>query len=209
MAGGAVTRIKSRPPQRRGAKEPSLERIESHFKDILKDLGEDPKREGLEKTPHRVAKALRELTSGYRVDVDAMINNALFHESYNEMVVVRDISFYSLCEHHMLPFFGRAHVAYLPNKRIIGLSKIPKIVEIFSRRLQVQERLTLQIAETLQSKLKPRGVAVVMEARHLCMEMRGAESHRSPTTTSCMLGNFQKDARTRKEFLDLVKMQPV
>ena len=208
MAGGAVSRIKSRPPLRRDAKEPSLHRIESHFKDILKDLGEDPKREGLEKTPHRVAKALRELTSGYRVDIDAMINNALFHESYNEMVLVRDISFYSMCEHHMLPFFGRAHVAYLPNKRIIGLSKIPKIVEIFSRRLQVQERLTLQIAETLESKLKPRGVAVVMEARHLCMEMRGAESHRSPTTTSCMLGSFKKDA-TRKEFLELVKSKPV
>jgi GTP cyclohydrolase I len=203
-----VTRIKSRPPLRRGAVEPSLHRIESHYKDILKDLGEDPKREGLEKTPHRVAKALRELTSGYRVDIDAMINNALFKESYNEMVLVRDISFYSMCEHHMLPFFGRAHVAYLPNKRIIGLSKIPKIVEIFSRRLQVQERLTLQIAETLEAKLKPRGVAVVMEARHLCMEMRGAESHRSPTTTSCMLGSFKKDA-TRKEFLELVKSKPV
>jgi GTP cyclohydrolase I len=204
-----VSRIKSRHPQRKGAVEPPLERIESHFRDILKDLGEDPRREGLLKTPHRVAKALRELTSGYRVDVDAMINNALFHESYNEMVLVRDISFYSMCEHHMLPFFGRAHVAYLPSKRIIGLSKIPKLVEIFSRRLQVQERLTLQIAETLDKKLKPRGVAVVMEARHLCMEMRGAESHRSPTTTSCMLGTFQKDARTRKEFLELVKSKPV
>jgi GTP cyclohydrolase I len=204
-----VSRIKSKHPHKKGSAEPSIERIESHYRDILKDLGEDPKREGLQKTPHRVAKALRELTSGYRVDVDAMINNALFHESYNEMVLVRDISFYSMCEHHMLPFFGRAHVAYLPNKRIIGLSKIPKLVEIFSRRLQVQERLTLQIAETLESKLKPRGVAVVLEARHLCMEMRGAESHRSPTTTSCMLGNFQKDARTRKEFLELVKSKPV
>src|ERR1019366_8865162 len=180
---------KSRPPRRGGDEEPSLRRIESHYRDILKDLGEDPKREGLQKKPHRVAKALRELTSGYGVDVDAMINNALFSESYNEMVLVRDISFYSLCEHHMLPFFGRAHVAYLPNKKIVGLSKIPKLVEIFARRLQVQERLTLQIAETLQAKLKPRGVAVVLEARHLCMEMRGAESHRSPTTTSCMLGS--------------------
>ena len=204
-----MSRIKSRPPHRKGAAEVGLERIESHYRDILKDLGEDPRREGLEKTPHRVAKALRELTSGYRVDVDAMINNALFSESYNEMVLVRDITFYSLCEHHMLPFFGRAHVAYLPNKKIVGLSKIPKLVEIFARRLQVQERLTLQIAETLQAKLKPRGVAVVLEARHLCMEMRGAESHMSPTTTSCMLGTFQKDARTRKEFLDLVKSKPV
>jgi GTP cyclohydrolase I len=183
--------------------------MESHFKDILADLGEDPRREGLEKTPHRVAKAWRELTSGYRVDVDAMINNALFTESYNEMVLVRDISFYSLCEHHMLPFFGRAHVAYLPNKKIIGLSKIPKLVEIFARRLQVQERLTLQVAETLEAKLKPRGVAVVLEARHLCMEMRGAESHLSPTTTSCMLGTFQRDARTRKEFLELIRSKPV
>ena len=138
-----------------------------------------------------------------------MINNALFRESYNEMVLVRDISFYSLCEHHMLPFFGRAHVAYLPNKRIIGLSKIPKLVEIFARRLQVQERLTEQIAETLASKLKPRGVAVVLEARHLCMEMRGAESHLSPTTTSCMLGDFQRDPRTRKEFLELIRSKPV
>jgi GTP cyclohydrolase I len=204
-----VTRIKSRPPHKKGAAEPALERIESHYRDILKDLGEDPKREGLERTPHRVAKALRELTSGYRVDVDAMINNALFRESYNEMVLVRDISFYSLCEHHMLPFFGRAHVAYLPNKRIIGLSKIPKLVEIFARRLQVQERLTEQIAETLASKLKPRGVAVVLEARHLCMEMRGAESHLSPTTTSCMLGDFQRDPRTRKEFLELIRSKPV
>ncbi|MDE2141101.1 MAG: GTP cyclohydrolase I FolE [Elusimicrobia bacterium] len=183
--------------------------MESHFRDILKDLGEDPRREGLEKTPHRVAKAWRELTSGYRVDVDAMINGALFTESYNEMVLVRDISFYSLCEHHMLPFFGRAHVAYLPNRKIIGLSKIPKLVEIFARRLQVQERLTEQVAETLQAKLRPRGVAVVMEARHLCMEMRGAESHSSPTTTSCMLGTFQRDARTRKEFLELIRSKPV
>jgi GTP cyclohydrolase I len=204
-----VTRIKTRPADKRGAAAPDLTRMESHFHDILSDLGEDPDREGLKKTPHRVAKALAELTSGYRVDVDSMINNALFTESYNEMVLVRDIAFYSMCEHHMLPFFGRAHVAYLPNKKIIGLSKIPKLVEIFARRLQVQERLTLQIAETLSQKLKPRGVAVVMEARHLCMEMRGAESHLSPTTTSCMLGIFQKDARTRKEFLELVKSKPV
>jgi GTP cyclohydrolase IA len=204
-----VTRIKSKPPLRKTAAERSLRRIESHFRDVLLDLGEDPDREGLVKTPHRVAAALRDLTSGYFVDVDAMINNALFKESYDEMVLVRDISFYSMCEHHMLPFFGRAHVAYLPERHIIGLSKIPKIVEIFARRLQVQERLTLQIAQTLQAKLKPRGVAVVLEARHLCMEMRGAESHRSPTTTSCMLGKFRKDPRTRKEFLDLVKSKPV
>jgi GTP cyclohydrolase I len=202
-----VSRIKSVAP-RKGA-EPDIRRIESHYKDILADLGEDPRREGLVKTPHRVAKALRELTSGYRVDLDALINEALFTECYDEMVIVRDIAFYSMCEHHMLPFFGRAHVAYLPNKKIIGLSKIPKIVEVFSRRLQVQERLTMDIAYTLSAKLKPLGVAVVMEARHLCMEMRGAESHHSPTTTSCMLGVFKKDARTRKEFLELVKSRPV
>ena len=204
-----MTRIKSKPPRRTSASEPSIERMESHMRDILKDLGEDPNREGLLRTPHRVAKAWRELTSGYRVDIDAMINGALFTESYNEMVLVRNISFYSLCEHHMLPFFGRAHVAYLPDQKIVGLSKIPKLVEIFARRLQVQERMTLQIAETLKEKLKPKGVAVVLEARHLCMEMRGAESHHSPTTTSCMLGVFQRDARTRKEFLELVKASPV
>ncbi|MBI3289438.1 MAG: GTP cyclohydrolase I FolE [Elusimicrobia bacterium] len=183
--------------------------MESHMRDILADLGENPNREGLKRTPHRAAKALAEMTSGYRVDVDAMINDALFTESYDEMVLVRDITFYSLCEHHLLPFFGRAHVAYLPDKKIIGLSKIPKLVEIFARRLQVQERLTLQVASTLADKLKPRGVAVVLEARHLCMEMRGAESQLSPTTTSCMLGIFKSDARTRKEFLDLVKSRPV
>lgn len=202
-----MTRIKSKAPTR-GA-EPDIARIESHYRDILKDLGEDPRREGLQKTPRRVAKALRELTSGYRVDLDALINQALFTECYDEMVLVRDISFYSMCEHHMLPFFGRAHVAYIPEKKIIGLSKIPKIVEVFARRLQVQERLTMEIAHTLKSKLKPKGVAVVLEARHLCMEMRGAESHHSPTTTSCMLGVFQKDARTRKEFLELVRAKPV
>ncbi len=202
-----MTRIKSKAPVTRG--EPDISRIESHYKDILKDLGEDPRREGLLKTPHRVAKALAELTSGYRVDLDALINKALFTECYDEMVLVRDISFYSMCEHHMLPFFGRAHVAYIPNKKIIGLSKIPKIVEVFARRLQVQERLTREVADTLNDKLKPRGVAVVMEARHMCMEMRGAESHHSPTTTSCMLGVFQKDARTRKEFLELAKARPV
>lgn len=204
-----MSRIKSRPPQREGAAEPKLARMESRFRDILKDLGEDPNREGLLRTPRRVAKAWRELTSGYRVDIDAMINEALFTECYDEMVLVRDLAFYSVCEHHLLPFFGRAHVAYLPDKKIVGLSKIPKLVEIFARRLQVQERLTLQIAYTLQEKLKPRGVAVVLEARHLCMEMRGAESHLSPTTTSCMLGVFKDEARTRAEFLELIKTKPV
>ena len=204
-----MSRIKSSPTKLDGHAVRGLERMESHVRDILEDLGEDPKREGLQRTPHRVAKALRELTSGYAVDVDAMINNALFTECYDEMVLVRDIAFYSMCEHHMLPFFGRAHVAYLPEKKIVGLSKIPKLVEVFARRLQVQERMTRQIADTLDKKLQPRGVGVILEARHMCMEMRGAESHSSPTTTSAMLGVFQKDARTRKEFLDLVKSRPV
>lgn len=179
--------------------------IESHMREILSALGEDPKREGLLKTPHRVSKSLRELTSGYGADVDEMINGALFTETYNEMVLVKDITFYSLCEHHLLPFFGKAHVAYIPEGKIVGLSKIPKLVHIFARRLQVQERLTSQIAETLERKLNPRGVAVVLEARHLCMEMRGAESQLSPTVTSAMLGCFQEDPRTRTEFLQLIK----
>ncbi len=203
-----MSRIKNTLSKRSGG-DIDLSRIESHMRDILGDLGENPKREGLKATPHRVAKSLRDLTSGYRVDDDAMINNAMFTESYDEMVIVRDIAFYSMCEHHMLPFFGRAHVAYLPNKKIIGLSKIPKLVEVFARRLQVQERLTMEVASTLMAKLKPKGVGVILEARHLCMEMRGAESQHSPTTTSCMLGVFQKDARTRKEFLELVKTRPV
>lgn len=173
-------------------------------RDILELIGEDPSREGLQKTPQRVAKALRELTSGYSVDVDALINGALFTEAYNEMVLVKDITFYSLCEHHMLPFFGKTHVAYIPDRKIIGLSKIPKLVEIFARRLQVQERMTSQIAETLHKHLAPLGVGVVIEARHLCLEMRGAESLLSPTVTSSMTGCFHKDERTRAEFLKLI-----
>jgi GTP cyclohydrolase IA len=168
-------------------------------------LGEDPEREGLQRTPVRVAKALGELTSGYAVDVDRLINQALYTENYSEMVVVKDISFYSLCEHHLLPFFGVCHVAYIPNGRVIGLSKIPKLVKAFSRRLQLQERLTSQIAEILDEKIKPLGVAVVMEGRHLCMEMRGAESANSPSVTSAMLGSFRRDARTRDEFLALIR----
>lgn len=172
---------------------------------MLIALGEDPQREGLTRTPVRVAKALRELTAGYHVDVDRLINGALFTVPYNEMVVVRDISFYSLCEHHMLPFFGVCHVAYIPDGKVIGLSKIPKLVKAFARRLQVQERLTSQIADIIQRKITPLGVAVVMEARHLCMEMRGAESANSPTVTSAMLGIFHRDARTREEFLSLIR----
>ncbi len=188
-------------------KKPDIDAMAAHVKALLSALGEDPRREGLLKTPHRVAKALWELTSGYEADVDAMINNALFTEAYNEMVLVKDITFYSLCEHHLLPFFGKAHVAYIPDKKIIGLSKIPKLVDVFARRLQVQERMTNQVAEMLQRKLSPVGVAVVVEARHLCMEMRGAESLLSPTVTSSMLGAFHKDQRTREEFLKLIRKE--
>ena len=156
-------------------------------------------------TPKRVEKSLRFLTSGYQADVDAVLNNALFTVDYNEMVIVKDIDFYSLCEHHLLPFFGRCHVAYIPKGKVLGLSKIPRLVEIFSRRLQIQERLTNQIAETLREKVQPRGVAVVMEAAHLCMSMRGVEKQNSVAVTSAMLGGFREDARTRMEFLELIK----
>lgn len=174
---------------------------------MLELLGENPAREGLLRTPHRVAKSLSDLTGGYNVDIDNLINRAIFHENYNEMVVVKDIRFYSLCEHHLLPFFGTAHVAYIPNGKIIGLSKIPKLVDVFARRLQVQERMTQQIADTLQEKLDPLGVAVVINARHLCMEMRGAKSQNSPTVTSAMLGVFRTTTRTREEFLSFIHNQ--
>ena len=162
-------------------------------------------REGLLDTPKRVEKALRFLTSGYTADVDATLNNALFAVDYNEMVIVRDIDFYSLCEHHLLPFFGTCHVAYIPQGRVLGLSKIPRLVDIYARRLQIQERLTNQIAETLRAKVDPLGVAVVMEATHLCMAMRGVEKQNSCAVTSAMLGVFRDDARTRMEFLELIK----
>ena len=172
---------------------------------MLAELGEDPTREGLLDTPKRVEKALRFLTSGCAADVDATLNNALFSVDYNEMVIVRDIDFYSLCEHHLLPFFGKCHVAYIPQGRVLGLSKIPRLVDIFARRLQIQERLTSQIAETLREKVDPLGVAVVMEATHLCMAMRGVEKQNSVAATSAMLGVFREDARTRAEFLELIK----
>jgi GTP cyclohydrolase IA len=179
--------------------------MQDHIRGILAALGEDPSREGLLDTPKRVEKAMRFLTSGYQADVDAVLNNALFTVDYNEMVIVRDIDFYSLCEHHMLPFFGRCHVAYIPNGKVIGLSKIPRLVEIFARRLQIQERLTNQIAETIKEKIQPLGVAVVMEAAHLCMSMRGVEKQNSVAVTSAMLGGFRQDARTRMEFLELIR----
>jgi GTP cyclohydrolase I len=172
---------------------------------LLAELGEDPDREGLRETPRRVAQSLAFLTSGYAADLDDVINGALFSVEYNEMVIVRDIDVYSLCEHHLLPFFGRCHIAYIPNGRVIGLSKIPRLVDVFARRLQVQERLTSQIAETLLSRVAPLGVGVVMEATHLCMAMRGVEKQNSVTTTSAMLGVFHSDARTRSEFLDLIR----
>jgi GTP cyclohydrolase I len=175
------------------------------IRQLLAELGEDPSREGLLDTPQRVERALRFLTSGYGTDVDATLNNALFSVDYNEMVIVRDIDFYSLCEHHLLPFFGKCHVAYIPQGRVLGLSKIPRLVDIFARRLQIQERLTNQIAETLREKVDPLGVAVVMEATHLCMSMRGVEKQNSFAATSAMLGVFRDDARTRMEFLELIK----
>ena len=178
--------------------------VEQSIKEILTFIGEDPKREGLEKTPARVAKMYEFLTKGYHEDIDAVLNKAVFTERYSEMVIVRDINFFSLCEHHLVPFYGKCHIAYIPKGRIIGLSKLPRIVEVFARRLQVQERLTQQIADTLYTHLKPQGVGVVMEARHLCMMMRGVEKHDSIATTSAMLGTFRNDVKTRSEFLTLL-----
>ena len=172
---------------------------------LLAELGEDPSREGLQKTPERVEQALKFLTSGYRADIDTVVNDALFTVDYSEMVIVKDVDFYSLCEHHLLPFFGRCHVAYVPRDKVIGLSKLPRLVEVFSRRLQVQERLTNQIAETIRDKLNPLGVAVVLEATHLCMVMRGVEKQNSLAVTSAMFGVFRTDARTRMEFLELLR----
>jgi len=172
---------------------------------LLAELGENPAREGLLDTPKRVEKALRFLTSGYSADLDAVLNNALFTVDYNEMVIVKDIDFYSLCEHHLLPFFGKCHIAYIPQGRVIGLSKIPRLVEVFARRLQIQERMTSEIADTIKDKIDPLGVAVVIEATHLCMAMRGVEKQNSFAITSAMLGVFHRDARTRAEFLELIR----
>jgi GTP cyclohydrolase I len=179
--------------------------LRSLVEQILTGLGEDPSREGLLRTPERVENSLRFLTKGYDEDVDQVLNGALFTVKYDEMVVVRDIDFFSLCEHHLLPFYGKCQVAYIPNERVVGLSKIPRLVEIFSRRLQVQERLTVQIAETLMDKLSPQGVAVVIEARHLCMMMRGVETPNAVAVTSSMHGVFLNQEKTREEFLTLIK----
>ena len=185
--------------------DPVIREIKDHMHGIIKLLGENPDREGLLKTPQRVAKALKFLTSGYEKDPEQILLSALFRERYDEMVLVKDIDFYSMCEHHMLPFFGKAHIAYIPNGKIVGLSKLPRIVDVFARRMQVQERMTQQIKETIQKVLEPQGVAVVIEARHMCMMMRGVEKQNSITTTSGMSGVFLNDNATRSEFMRLIR----
>ncbi len=192
------------PPVPDPCQPPVSPRLVEIAHELIAELGEDPRREGLLRTPDRVAKAWQYLTEGYRTDIGDLVNDAIFAEKYDEIVVVKHIHFYSLCEHHLLPFFGVAHVAYIPDGRVIGLSKIPRIVDMFARRLQVQERLTQQVAETLNDVLKPRGVAVVMEAFHLCMMMRGVEKQDSRTMTSEMLGAFKDNPKTRQEFLSLI-----
>jgi GTP cyclohydrolase IA len=179
--------------------------FEDLVREMLVRLGEDPKREGLSRTPERVQRTYEYLTKGYREDPDALLKEALFTVSYDEMVIVKDIEMFSLCEHHMLPFFGKVHVAYIPNGKVIGLSKLPRLIEIFSRRLQIQERLTTQIAETIQKAVEPQGVGVVIEARHLCMMMRGVEKQHSAAVTSSMLGCFRDEHETRNEFLSLIR----
>lgn len=181
------------------------ESLKESYKKVIADLGEDTQREGLLKTPERVAKAMQFLTHGYDLDPDEIIKSALFNEEYSEMVIVKDIELYSLCEHHMLPFFGKAHVAYIPNGKIVGLSKIPRVVDAYSRRLQVQERLTIEIRDCIQRTLEPQGVAVVIEASHMCMQMRGVQKQNSVTTSSAFTGLFLKNDSTRKEFVDLIQ----
>ena len=181
--------------------------IELLISNLLIQIGEDPNREGLVNTPRRVANAWNFLSSGYTKDIEKIINNAIFVEDYDEMVTIKDIDFYSLCEHHLLPFFGKAHIAYIPNGKVVGLSKVPRIVEMFGRRLQLQERMTQQIAQMLNNILDPRGVGVVLEGQHMCMQMRGVEKQNSVTTTSFMTGVFRADSRTRKEFLDIISMR--
>lgn len=182
-----------------------LEKVQGLVETILNEIGENPEREGLLKTPKRVAKAYEYLTSGYHKDIHKVLNDAIFTENYDEMVLVKDIDFYSMCEHHMLPFFGKVHIAYIPDGKIVGLSKLPRIVDVFARRLQVQERMTKEIADTINQYLKPKGVAVVSEAYHMCMMMRGVEKQNSSTTSSSMLGVFKEDPKTRLEFLSLIR----
>ena len=182
-----------------------IARMEESFRNLLEAVGEDPQREGLLRTPTRAAKALEFLTNGYRQDLDEIVNGAIFSSDASEIILVKDIELYSMCEHHLLPFIGRAHVAYIPNGKVIGLSKVARIVDVFARRLQIQERLTVQIADALMKTLHPFGVGVVVEAKHLCMMMRGVEKQNSVMKTSCLLGSFKEDARTRSEFLALLK----
>ena len=179
--------------------------LEKNYRQILIDLGEDPDREGLIKTPERVSKAMKFLTNGYAINPDSIVQQAIFHEEYSEMVLVKDIEVYSLCEHHILPFFGKAHIAYIPDGKIVGLSKIPRVVDSYSRRLQVQERLTIEIRDCLQRTLNPKGVAIVLECSHMCMQMRGVQKQNSATTTSAFTGLFLKNDATRKEFINLIK----
>ena len=179
--------------------------IENHYREIIKELGEDPEREGLLKTPERVAKSMKFLMNGYEADPESIVQQAIFHEEYSEMVLVKNIEIYSLCEHHILPFFGKAHIAYIPNGKIVGLSKIPRVVDAFARRLQVQERLTIEIRDCLERTLEPKGVAVVLECSHMCMQMRGVQKQNSATTTSAFTGLFLSNDTTRKEFIDLIK----
>ena len=185
------------------------DKIDVITKQLLEEIGEDPNREGLLKTPSRVSKAWSFFSKGYKQDLNRIINDAIFEEDAKDMVIVRDIEFFSLCEHHLIPFFGKAHVGYIPNGKVIGLSKIPRIIDMFSRRLQVQERLTHQIADAINSVLNPKGVSVVMEGRHMCMQMRGVEKQNSFTSTSAMSGQFKKSAETRSEFLSIINRRTV
>ncbi len=202
--------LEARPPREAGADpenaiaRPSQEKAEAIYREMLTFVGEDPAREGLLRTPHRVVESLKFLTRGYEQNVQMLLNGAIFHEDYDDMVLVKDIEFYSLCEHHMLPFYGKVHVAYIPNGKIVGLSKIPRLVDMFARRLQVQERLTTQIAEALEEALEPKGVAVVVEGAHMCMLMRGVQKQSATMVTSHVMGVFRSDRATRQEFMALV-----